>query len=124
MNETIDLLLTRRSGRARDMVGPGPTKQQLGTILKAGMRVPDHGKLAPWRFVVFEGNAREEFGEVISKAFQAANPEAGEESLAFEAKRFTRAETVVVVISEIRNTKKVPEWEQVLSAGAVCQNML
>ena len=54
MNETIDLLLTRRSGRARDMVGPGPTKQQLGTILKAGMRVPDHGKLAPWRFVVFE----------------------------------------------------------------------
>ena len=52
MNEVIDLLLSRRSGRARDMVGPGPTAEQLEIILKAGMRVPDHGKKAPWRFVV------------------------------------------------------------------------
>ena len=124
MNQTIDLLLTRRSGRARDMIGPGPTRQQLETILKAGMRVPDHGKLAPWRFVVFEGEARAQFGAIISEAFKAANSDAGEETLAFETKRFMRAETVVVVVSEIRNTKKVPEWEQILSSGAVCQNML
>ncbi|MDA9009191.1 nitroreductase [Alphaproteobacteria bacterium] len=124
MNEVIDLLLTRRSGRARDMVGPGPTAEQLETILKAGMRVPDHGKKAPWRFVVFEGEARQKFGEIIAQAFLKANPDTGEESLRFESNRFMRAETVVIVISEIRDTAKVPEWEQVLSAGAVCQNML
>src|SRR5689334_20585749 len=61
----LDVLLSRRSGKARDLTGPGPTQEQLADILAAGARVPDHGKLFPWRFILFEGRARERFAEVL-----------------------------------------------------------
>jgi nitroreductase len=86
--------------------------------------VPDHGKLAPWRFIVIEGEARERIGETIAAAFQADDPDAGEERVATERRRLARAPLVVAVVSAARPHVKIPEWEQVLSAGAVCMNLI
>jgi nitroreductase len=119
---TIDLLLTRRSGSAKAMKGPGPSKAQLADILQAGARAPDHGKLFPWRFILFEGDGRERFGDVLAEVLEAEGerPKQIEE----ERERFLRAPLVVGVISSARELHKVPVWEQELSAGAVCQNIL
>lgn len=124
MSDTLNLLHRRRSVVVRDMVLPGPDAGALEAILRAGLRVPDHGKLAPWRFIVFQGAARTAFGDVLRQAFAVSEPGAEEDRVAFEAARFERAPVVVAVISKVTPDHKVPEWEQVLSAGAVCQNML
>lgn len=120
----VDLLTSRRSVVARDMVPGGPDAADLERILTAGLRVPDHGKLGPWRFIVFEGDARRAFGEVLEKAYLASGMPDNPERRQFERDRFLRAGTVVAVISSVSPESKIPEWEQVLSAGAVCQNML
>ena len=121
--DTIDLLLSRRSGSAKAMTGPGPSAEELRTILTAAARVPDHGKLFPWRFIIFEGDARARFGEVLAECLKASEP-ASEERLAMERGRFQRAPVVVAVISRVREGIPIPVWEQELSAGAVCQTML
>jgi nitroreductase len=119
----IDLLLTRRSGSAKAMTGPGPDAAQLDKILTASARVPDHGKLFPWRFIIFEGEARARFGEVLAECLKATEP-ANDERLAMERGRFLRAPVVVGVVSRVREGLPIPVWEQELSAGAVCQTML
>lgn len=124
MSETIKLLGTRRSVVANNMTGPGPTEEQLAELLALAARVPDHGKLVPWRFIVFEGEASQRFGEILSGRFSELNPDADAGQIAIEAGRFLRAPVVVGVVSRPMPHPKVPEWEQVLSAGAVCQNML
>jgi nitroreductase len=111
-NTALDLLLTRRSVKPAMMAAPGPTPEQLTTILTAASRVPDHKKLAPWRFVVFEGAAREAFGAILADACAKQ-----------ERTRLTRAPTVVAVVSRVVVTPGAPEWEQVLSCGAACFNM-
>ena len=120
----LDLLLTRRSGSAKAMTAPGPDAAQLDTILTAATRVPDHGKLAPWRFILLEGEARAQFGQRAAEVFRARHPDAIPELVALEEKRFLRAPTVVVVVSRAEGNAKVPEWEQVLSAGASAMTML
>jgi nitroreductase len=122
--QTLDLLLSRRSGSAKAMTGPGPTLEELRIILTAAARVPDHGKLFPWRFIVFEGDARNRMGELLVEALHQTEPEASSERVAQERHRFLRAPVVVGVISRVREAIAIPEWEQMLSAGAVCQNML
>lgn len=119
----MDLLLNRRSVVARMMIEPGPNDDELATILRAGMRVPDHGRLCPWRFVIIRGTARENLGEVLAAATRMAEPEANEIRLELERGRFTRAPVVVCVVSRVLEGK-VTEWEQILSSGAACQNML
>jgi nitroreductase len=121
---TIGLLLSRRSGSAKAMTTPGPDADQLRTILKAGMRAPDHGKLFPWRFVIFEGEARARIGRFFAECLKADEPDAGEVRLEIEEKRFLRAPVVVAVVSRVTPGIKIPEWEQQLSAGAVCENIL
>lgn len=121
---TIGLLLSRRSGSAKVMTAPGPDADQLRTILKAGMRAPDHGKLFPWRFVIFEGDARARIGRFFAECLKADEPDAGEVRLEIEENRFLRAPVVVAVVSRVTPGIKIPEWEQQLSAGAVCENML
>jgi nitroreductase len=118
----VGLLLTRRSGSAKAMTGPGPSPEQLAEILRAGARVPDHGKLFPWRFIVFAGDARARFGEILGAVLEAEGerPKQIEE----ERARFLRAPLVIGVISSARELNKIPVWEQELSAGAVCQNIL
>lgn len=120
----LELLLSRRSVVANKLGSPGPDKSQLADILTAAARVPDHKKLVPWRFIVFEGDARTEFGEILAKICADNEPDAGETRLETEAARFTRAPVVVAVISSLKDNPTVPEWEQVLSAGAACQNLL
>jgi nitroreductase len=119
---TLDLLLTRRSGSAKAMTGPGPTPDQLADILKCAARVPDHGKLFPWRFIIFEGDARARAGDILAEVTAADG--AHERQIEEERGRFLRAPLVVGVISSAREMIKIPLWEQELSAGAVCQTML
>jgi nitroreductase len=120
---TIDLLLSRRSGSAKAMTGPGPDAEELRTILRAAARVPDHGKLFPLRFIVFEGEARARFGEMLVECLKETETVTAERA-ALEAGRFLRAPVVVGVVSRVRAAIPIPEWEQQLSAGAVCQTML
>ncbi|MFN3835809.1 MAG: nitroreductase [Glycocaulis sp.] len=117
-------LARRRSTRAIDMSGPGPSPEQLETLLRIGARVPDHGKLFPWRFIVFEGKSRARFGEILEEITRADHPDAPPERLALERSRFERAPLVIAVISQVTVPHKIPEWEQILSAGAVCQTLL
>ena len=120
--KTIDLLLTRRSGSAKAMKEPGPSKKQLAQILEAGARAPDHGKLFPWRFILFEGKARARAGDILAEVMEAEGERA--KQVGEERGRFLRAPVVIGVISAARESHKIPLWEQELSAGAVCQNIL
>jgi nitroreductase len=124
MNATIDLLKRRRSAPPALMTGPGPTAEELETILSLASRVPDHGKLAPWRFVVFEGAARERAGRIAQMIRLEDKPELDEKGRAEELGRFARAPLVVAVVSRAAPHVKIPEWEQVLSAGAACMNLI
>lgn len=91
-------------------------------MLRAASRVPDHGRMNPWYFIVFEGEARAQAGEIIVRAFAKNNPEAREDKIETERGRFLRAPLVVAVVSRVRTGKK-PVWEQMLSAGAACMNL-
>jgi nitroreductase len=124
MNATIDLLSARRSVGPNFLSGPGPTAAELETLLKIASRVPDHGKLAPWRFIVFEGEARDRAGEAIARAYAEANPLADAARIAAEGTRLARAPLVIGVVSRAAAHPKIPDWEQILSAGAVCMNLL
>ena len=120
--DAMDLLLSRRSGSAKSMTAPGPSKKQTLQILQAGARAPDHGKLFPWRFIVFEGKGRERFGDILGDVLEAEDERA--KQVEEERARFLRAPLVIGVISHPRELIKIPVWEQELSAGAVCQNIL
>ena len=122
-NSTLELMARRRSAPPLTMSGPGPDGAELETLLTLAARTPDHGKLAPWRFVVIEGDARVRAGEIFADVFAARNPGANEGQLEVERKRFSHAPLVVGVISCAAPHAKIPEWEQVLSAGAVCMNL-
>ena len=124
MTDTLDFLKTRRSVKPREMSGPGPSSAEIDTILTIGARVPDHGKLAPWRFIVFEGDARSRGGEVIAAALARNKPEATAADLESARKSLMEAPLVIAVVSSIKPHPKVPPWEQELSAGASCLNIV
>jgi nitroreductase len=120
--EAVGLLLSRRSGSAKAMGKPGPGRKQLAEILRAGARAPDHGKLVPWRFIVFEGDGRKRAGDILAAAAKGDGER--DRQVEEERGRFLRAPVVIGVISAAREQHKIPVWEQELSAGAVCQNLL
>jgi len=120
----LSLLATRRSGKPRDLIAPGPDDAQLDAMLAIAARTPDHGKLAPWRFIVFEGEARRSAGEAIARAFRAKYPDATVEQADAERERLARAPLVIAVVSRAAPHVKIPEWEQVLSAGAAAMNLV
>src|SRR3954465_927352 len=124
MADTIELLKLRRSIKPREMSGPGPTAAELDTILTIGARVPDHGKLTPWRFIVFEGDARAGRGGVIGEVFAKKNPSAPTADIEVEKRRLMDAPLVIAVVSFTRPHPKVPAWEQELSAGASAMNIV
>jgi nitroreductase len=124
MTDALQLLLTRRSIKPRDMIGPGPSTSELDTILTIGARVPDHGKLAPWRFIVFEGDARERAGAIIADVYAQKNLKADPAAIEIEKRRLMDAPLVVAVVSSIKPHPKVPPWEQELSAGASAMNIV
>jgi nitroreductase len=121
--QTLDLLLSRRSGSAKMMKGPGPNADQLRKILAAGVRVPDHGKLTPWRFIVFEGDGRARMGAILAETI-AGERDISPERIEQERNRFMRAPIVIGVVSRVREQIPIPVWEQELSAGAVCMTMV
>src|SRR5262245_20341640 len=124
MINALDLLKTRRSVKPIELGGPPPTAAELDTLLTIASRVPDHGKLAPWRFIVFEGEARMKAGETIAQVFKQVRPDATPDQVDFERKRLARAPLVVAVVSRAAPHVKIPEWEQVLSAGAAAMNLV
>ncbi|HEY4264984.1 MAG TPA: nitroreductase [Micropepsaceae bacterium] len=121
--QTLDLLLSRRSGSAKAMKGPGPDSAQLCRILTAGVRVPDHGKLTPWRFILFEGDGRVRMGDILAETI-AGERDSSPERVEQERRRFLRAPVIVAVVSRTREQIPIPIWEQELSAGAVCMNIV
>lgn len=120
----LDYLQVRRSTPAIQLAEPGPEKAEIEDILRLAVRVPDHGKLAPWRFIVYRGEERTRLGEVALKLALEKNPELGAEQQQVELSRFTRAPVVIAVVSTAAPHFKIPEWEQVMSAGAVCLNLI
>ena len=114
------LLSTRRSGKPRDMVAPGPTAEQLQTILETAIRVPDHGKLAPWRFVVIAPGQREALSALLTSAYLAEKPDAGRLEIDAMVQFAHQAPCLIVALSRPVAGSKIPVWEQQLSAGAAC----
>jgi nitroreductase len=126
-NDTSSVLAflgTRKSASAKAMGEPGPAPEQLAEILRLGVRVPDHGKLAPWRFILWEGDARARFGGVMKARWAELHPEHGGQTLDAVHGLFMRAPTVLGVVSAAQEHPKIPVWEQQLSAAAVCMNIL
>lgn len=120
----LSLLATRRSGRPRDMVAPGPDDTALAAMIDLALRTPDHGKLAPWRFVIVGAQARGRLATLITTAYQAERPAAARLELEALEKFAHQAPALVVVLSSPRLQSHIPVWEQELSAGAACMNLL
>lgn len=118
----LDFLLARRSRPAKTLTTPVPTRAELGPILEAAARTPDHGKLEPWRFVVFGRAALERLADAVA----AFGPEAGKDvdTTAKLVRQFGDAHLAVMVVSSPKPSEKIPEIEQVLSCGAVCLALL
>jgi nitroreductase len=116
-------LSTRRSIPALQMTEPGPGRDEIESMLTLASRVPDHGKLAPWRFIVIRGNQRAEIGDRLAAIALARNPELSPEMQEIERNRLTRAPVVIAVVSRAAPHVKIPVWEQEMSAGAVCLNL-
>jgi len=120
----LSLLSSRRSGKPRDMVEPGPGDVELRRILEIAARTPDHGKLAPWRFVIVGKDQRDALSERIVSAYRAEKPDAGRLEIEAMDQFARQAPTLVVALSKPVPNSKVPMWEQELSAGAACMNLL
>ncbi len=123
--ETLALLATRRSTPVAMLGEPGPPPGDLDDMLLLALRVPDHRKLEPWRVLVIEGPAREKLGEAFAAALIASKPGASDLERAEARGLPMRAPVIATVIScPVDDPKKTPVWEQELSAGAVCQNLM
>jgi nitroreductase len=119
-----EFFLTRRSGKPRDMVAPGPTPDQMRAILGAAQRVPDHGKLAPWRFVVVGADQRAPLALLLTSAYRTEKPDAGRLEIDAMEQFAHQAPSLVVVLSTPVAGSKIPLWEQQLSSGAACMQLL
>ncbi len=122
-NPILKHLLSRRSVSANSLQEPGPSAEEIATILTAAARVPDHKKLVPWRFILFQGDARGAFGEVLAEVCEKEEKDVSKFRLETEAERFLRAPLIIGVVSRVVKAP-APEWEQILSAGAACQNLV
>jgi nitroreductase len=120
----LSLLSTRRSGKPRDLAAPGPDDAQLEQILEIAARTPDHGKLAPWRFVIVPADKRARLAEVITTAYRAERPQASRLEIETLEQFATQAPVLVVVLSSPKVDSHIPLWEQQLSAGAAGMNLL
>jgi len=120
----LSLLSTRRSGKPRDLIAPGPDDAQLEQILEIAARTPDHGKLAPWRFVIVPADKRARLAEVITTAYRAERPHAARLEIEALEQFATQAPTLVVMLSSPKVDSHIPLWEQQLSAGAAGMNLL
>jgi nitroreductase len=123
-SSALSLLETRRSGKPRDLVAPGPTEDELKHILSIAARSPDHGKLSPWRFVIVGRDQREALAQLLRRALPEYDPEATEAHYAKAMEFAHQAPAMIVLISAPIRDHKIPVWEQQLSCGAVGMNLL
>ena len=125
MKNIIDFLQIRRSVTAKSMTNENFNDEDLSTILNCGIRVPDHGALNPWKLTVIKNDAKLRIGnDVLAKEFKINYPEASEDEIDYERKRFCRASVVIAVLFKPVSHPKIPLWEMELSAGAVCTTLL
>jgi nitroreductase len=123
-SSALSLLRTRRSGKPRELVGPGPSPDQLTDILTIAARVPDHGKLSPWRFVIVDEKQRQDFAILLRRAL-AEEDECAPAAKHEKADQFANYEgALVVLVSAPAQGHKIPLWEQELSSGAAAMNLL
>lgn len=120
----LSLLETRRSAKPRELVGPGPTQDEIARIVTIAARIPDHGKLHPWRFVTIADDQRDSFAALLHEALSAENPDATEAHHKKEDEFAHYAGQLVVLVSAPTPDHKIPVWEQQLSAGAAGMNLL
>ncbi len=120
----IDLLRNRRSVLAKNMSQPGPDASGLNLILEAGIRVPDHGKIGPWRIKVLDKVAQAMLGDLFAVHFASRYPNVSGKRIELERLRPQKAPILIVVSSNLNSEHSVPEVEQLLSCGAVCMNLL
>ena len=124
LSTPLSYLASRRSGRAREMVGPGPDEAELGAILSLAARTPDHGKLSPWRFVVVGSDQRDDLAALLARALDENDPGAND-AHRHKADDFARhGEALVILLSAPVVPHKIPVWEQELSVGAAAMNLL
>ena len=124
LSSPIRYLLTRRSAKPRDLIAPGPSEDQMRQILTAAMRTPDHGKLAPWRFVIVAEDQRDRLSNLLTSAYRKEKPEAGRLEIEAMDQFARQAPALVVALWSPVTDSKIPLWEQELSAGAACMNLL
>jgi len=122
--EIIDFLLTRASSPIQEMHEPGPDDAAISTLIRIATRVPDHGRLAPWRFIVYRGEARHEIGRMLAELAEKREGPLPEGRRNQELTRFSRAPVVIGVISATKENPKIPQWEMFLSGGAAAMNLL
>jgi nitroreductase len=122
-SEMLSLLARRRSTKVGHLIEPGPSDEQINALLRLAARVPDHGKLGPWRFVVIAGDARERAGEAIANVI-AQDDDIDESRINAARMLLMRAPVCVMVVSSPVPSQKAPEWEQQLSAAASCYGLL
>ena len=120
--DLMDYLQKRRSVPIKDLGDPGPSDEQIQQILQIATRVPDHGRMCPWYYMVIKGQARADIGEIVMWAYKEQDRQATPAKLELESARFTRAPVVIAVVSRLRKGRN-PQWEQILSAGACCQDL-
>ena len=124
MADAVTFLKTRKSIPSSFLGEPGPSEAELAEMLAIAVHVPDHGKLTPWRFIIFSGDARRQAGEVLARIFATKNPDAPAAKFEEERRRLLDAPLIVAVVSTAAPHVKIPEWEQVLSAGNVALSLV
>jgi nitroreductase len=124
LSSPTSLLATRRSGKPRDMIEPGPSPSQIRTILEAATRIPDHGKLAPWRFILIGSDQRAALAALLTSAYRAEKPDAGRLEIEAMDQFAHQAPCLIVALSSPVLDSKIPVWEQELSSGAACMQLL
>lgn len=122
--ELRDYLLGRRSVTKPFLAEPGPNQEELMQLLTIANRVPDHGKLTPWRMIIYAGEARQQVGEILARKFQTDNPDATPEQLEVERQQFLPAPLTIGVLSSPVDHFKIPQFEQLLAAGNVAFNLV
>lgn len=116
------MLLSRES--ALRLQDPGPDAAALETIFRSALRAPDHGRLRPWHFIVVPPERRQHFGEVLAESLRRREPNAPPEALERERQKALRAPLIIVVAARLKASEKIPEVEQIISAGAAAQNIM
>ena len=123
LSELSTYFATRRSGRPAQMIAPGPDKDTLYAMIEMALRTPDHGKLAPWRFIIIDNERRADFKALLTDAFLTEHPSASDSQIETACKMASYAPSLVILIYSPKESK-IPIFEQTLSTGAVGMNFL